>query len=44
MLGISSPEQLLANIVAVLLGMTVHEFAHSFVADRMGDPTPAIAG
>ncbi|MFO7321465.1 MAG: site-2 protease family protein [Chloroflexota bacterium] len=44
MLGLSSAEQLLANIIAVLLGMTVHEFAHCYVADRMGDPTPRSLG
>lgn len=45
MLGLSlTPEQLIANIIAVLLGMTVHEFAHSWVADRMGDPTPRSLG
>lgn len=39
-----SAEQLLANLVAVLIGMTVHEFAHNYVADRMGDPTPRQLG
>ncbi len=45
MLGlINSPEQLIANLIAVLLGMTIHEFAHSYVADQMGDPTPRQLG
>lgn len=45
MLGASlTAEMLLANLIAVLLGMTIHEFAHSFVADRMGDPTPRQMG
>ncbi len=30
--------------VAVLLGMTVHEFAHNYVGYLMGDPTPARQG
>jgi Zn-dependent protease len=33
-----------AILVAVLLGMTVHEFAHNYVAYLMGDPTPAREG
>lgn len=41
---VNSPEELVARLIAVLLGMTVHEFAHSFVADRMGDPTPRSMG
>lgn len=45
MLGASlTAEMLLANLIAVLLGMTIHEFAHSYVADRMGDPTPRQMG
>lgn len=45
MLGFSqTPETLLANLIAVLLGMTIHEFAHCYVADRMGDPTPRQMG
>jgi len=39
-----TPETLLANLIAVLLGMTIHEFAHCYVADRMGDPTPRSLG
>jgi Zn-dependent protease len=34
----------IAILVAVLLGMTVHEFAHNYVASLMGDPTPAREG
>ncbi len=34
----------IAILVAVLLGMTVHEFAHNYVAYLMGDPTPARTG
>ena len=39
-----TPELLLANAIALLVGMTVHEFAHCYVADRMGDPTPRSMG
>jgi Zn-dependent protease len=39
-----TPELLIANLIAVLLGMTIHEFAHCYVADLMGDPTPRSLG
>ncbi|MBU0630189.1 MAG: site-2 protease family protein [Candidatus Margulisbacteria bacterium] len=28
----------------LLVTITVHEFAHAFVADKLGDPTPRLAG
>jgi len=31
-------------LVAVLVGMTVHEFAHNYVAHLMGDPVPSREG
>jgi Zn-dependent protease len=34
----------IAILVAVLVGMTLHEFAHNYVAHLMGDPTPARLG
>jgi len=38
----------LADLVPVLLALvvaaTVHEFAHAYVADRLGDPTPRSRG
>jgi Zn-dependent protease len=40
----SSPLDLVARAIALLLGMTIHEFAHNYVAYRMGDPTPAREG
>jgi Zn-dependent protease len=39
-----SPEQLIANIIAVLIGMTIHEFAHNYVGYKMGDPVPRQLG
>lgn len=39
-----TPELLIANLVALGLGMTLHEFAHNYVGWRMGDPTPAREG
>lgn len=39
-----TPELLIANLFALGLGMTVHEFAHNYVGWRMGDPEPARLG
>ncbi len=35
---------ILMAFVAIVLSLTVHEFAHAFVADRLGDPTPGRHG
>ncbi|MBZ0277550.1 MAG: site-2 protease family protein [Anaerolineae bacterium] len=42
--GNLTPQLALATLVAVLLGMTVHEFAHNYVGYRMGDPVPKREG
>lgn len=34
------PVTIVINLVALGIGMTVHEFAHNFVAWKMGDPLP----
>lgn len=34
----------LITIIALLAAVTIHEFAHAFVATRLGDPTPQIQG
>lgn len=39
-----TPELLIANLVALGLGMTIHEFSHNFIAWKMGDPEPARLG
>lgn len=31
-------------IIAILIALTVHEWAHALVADRLGDPTPRSEG
>ncbi len=36
--------ELLASFIAVVFVLTVHEFAHAFVAYRCGDPTPKLYG
>ena len=35
-----SPQLILTNFFAIIISLTIHEFAHAWVADRMGDPTP----
>lgn len=37
-------EQILYNVPAIIIGFTVHEFMHAYVADRLGDPTPRMNG
>lgn len=39
-----NPLLLLARLIALGVGMTIHEFAHNYVAHRMGDPVPAREG
>lgn len=36
--------QLLISAPPILIALTLHEFAHAFVADRLGDPTPRNQG
>lgn len=42
--GDFSIQMMVSIIAAVLVGMTVHEFAHNYVGYLMGDPTPAREG
>jgi Zn-dependent protease len=42
--GNLTPQSLIANLVVLLVGMTLHEFAHNYVGYLMGDPTPAREG
>src|SRR3990167_5250812 len=32
------------QVIAFLLALTIHEFAHALAADRLGDPTPRVQG
>jgi Zn-dependent protease len=38
------PELLLARIFTLIVAFTVHEFAHAWTADQLGDDTPRLAG
>ncbi len=40
----SNPVAFVIIALALLLSLTVHEFAHAYVADRLGDSTPRRAG
>jgi Zn-dependent protease len=40
----SNPLAFVIIAVALILSLTVHEFAHAYVADRLGDSTPRRAG
>ena len=40
----SDPLQFFASIVALVVGITVHEFSHALAATLQGDPTPASQG
>jgi Zn-dependent protease len=38
------PQTLIINLLVLLIAMTVHEFAHNYVAYLMGDPVPKREG
>jgi Zn-dependent protease len=44
LLGSGSLQFYIANIPALMIGFAFHEFAHAWVADRLGDPTPRSQG
>lgn len=31
-------------LIALVIAITVHEFSHAYIADRLGDPTPRLMG
>lgn len=39
-----TPSDLIARLIVLVVAFTVHEFAHAFTADRLGDPTPRSQG
>ena len=40
----TNPLSFLFWLVALVIAITVHEFAHAYSADRLGDPTPRLMG
>ncbi len=41
---VNNPIILLAWLLALVIAITIHEFAHAYAADRLGDPTPQLQG
>ena len=41
---LTDPLALLLFLPALIIATTIHEFAHAFLADRLGDPTPQLQG
>lgn len=35
---------LISSIIAIIIAVTIHEFSHAWMADRLGDPTGRIYG
>ena len=42
--GTASLEQLIAGVIALLVGLTFHEFSHAATADALGDHRPRAMG
>lgn len=40
----SNPLVFVIYLVSLVVAVTIHEFAHALVADRLGDPTPKLQG
>ena len=39
-----SPLSFVIISISLLIAITIHEFAHAFIADKLGDPTPRLQG
>jgi Zn-dependent protease len=39
-----SVERLIARVIVLVIAFTVHEFAHAWTADQLGDDTPRLQG
>ncbi|MDQ3881172.1 MAG: site-2 protease family protein [Chloroflexota bacterium] len=44
MLFFQSPEAIVGIVIALVVGITCHEFSHAFVADQLGDHRPRALG
>lgn len=40
----SNPFVTLLQIISLVIALTIHEFSHAWMADRLGDPTPKLQG
>lgn len=43
-IAFSNPLAFMIIAVILLVAITIHEFAHAWIADRLGDPTPRLQG
>lgn len=34
----------ISSVIAIIFAVTIHEFAHAWMANRLGDPTPRVFG
>ena len=41
---ISNPQQFIAFVTALIVAITIHEFAHAWMANKLGDPTAKMQG
>jgi len=39
-----NPFVFFVGLIGLVVAITIHEFAHAYVADRLGDPTPRLMG
>ena len=40
----NNPFAFFSWLMALVIAITIHEFAHAYAADRLGDPTPRVQG
>lgn len=40
----NNPFAFLSWLIGLVIAITIHEFAHAYAADRLGDPTPRVQG
>jgi len=40
----ADPLSFIIYLVSIVIAITIHEFSHAWVADKLGDPTPRLAG
>lgn len=41
---LTNPLLFVIYLIALLVAISIHEFSHAYVADRLGDPTPRLQG
>src|SRR3989344_765832 len=39
-----NPFVFLIGLIGLVIAISIHEFSHAYVADRLGDPTPRLMG